>query len=121
MDTLFQPCEAIVTIEYENGRVFAGRALATELSTSRDLIEVTEYGDSLPQFIPGLQTWSLEMRGVDALTMTQQGVREKTQEATWQCPYCGQINEMELLSCGLGRWDGCGAPRPLLYSGDILR
>lgn len=121
MDTLFQPCEAIVTIEYENGMVFTGRALTTELTVSRDLIDVTTHDDDIRQFIPDLQTWSLEMRGVDALTMSQQEVREKTQVATWQCPYCGQINEMELLSCGLGRWDGCGALRPLLYSGDILR
>lgn len=116
MEALFQPCEAIVTIEYANGKVFTGRAFATELSVSRNLIEVTEYGDSLPQYIPGLQTWSLEMRGVDALTMSQREMVERTHEDTWQCPYCGQVNEMELLSCGLRRWDGCGAPRPLTYS-----
>jgi len=29
----------------------------------------------------------------------------------WICRYCGKMNPNTALSCGEGKWDGCGAPK----------
>ena len=31
---------------------------------------------------------------------------------TWICEYCDHVNRREQLTCGAGKWSGCGAARP---------
>jgi hypothetical protein len=122
MASIFQPCEAVVTIEYPNGKVFSGKATAASVSLACPMIEVTAIDDVFASYWPALPEWTmdLEMRGTGPLTLTQEFVKQRVDgvvktELEWHCPFCGRVNPAGTRQCGAGEWDGCGGARPFLY------
>jgi hypothetical protein len=112
---------AIFTIELPDGTAYTGKAIATEFSMHRPVIDVTTVDSAVPLFISGGEaTWDISLRGTGALTViTSDNLAEtmerQQQDTEYKCPYCGKINPVSSRTCGEGEWDGCGASRPAVY------
>jgi len=106
--------DAIVTLEYPNGQMFRGRAIASEVNVRQEVHHVQLLGHEYGDVIGGPTSWEMTFSGVGALEFSLEDattMRERMYtRSEWRCEYCGAIMTKGHRSC-----TACGAFRSFLY------
>ena len=107
MSTSVVGSQANVTVEFSDGRVLSGNAMAVRLTMEQD---------SIPTFsgrmITGLSRWSLELEGMGPMLGHHDFAAQletKRNASEWKCWHCGAVNPREQRKC-----EGCNAWRTVL-------
>jgi len=91
------PCK--ITLEYDDGVVFSGRAVAVEMIYERAVSNVFSLAGDIPFISANRPTWELTLRGIEGSPTTKLP-REDYQEQIvdvartaieWKCDRCGAV------------------------------
>lgn len=99
--------QAHVTVEFADGRVLNGEAIATTLTMEQDGCATFD-----GPYIVGPPHWSMQLEGIGGMFKHQDFADEletKRNASAWQCWHCGAVNPREQRKC-----DGCNAWRTVL-------
>ena len=91
--------QMVVNLQTNDGYAYGGQVIGVDLSMERGY--------------SGSQAWELTMKGIGALQVVQQVVKDYENKFTsqeWRCEWCGSVQPRMRLAC-----QKCGGPRSFLY------
>jgi hypothetical protein len=108
-----------VTLEYEDGRIFSGMAMAIDMVVESGIQRCYTAIDDTPLVAHrGCPVWELTLRGIEGLPTIEmlhdeyheQIIKPSHIASEWKCDYCGAVWPRAENQCR-----ACGAYRSFIY------